>query len=111
MPLLIQRPSPVPLADLVVKKGWKRWRESSRRIPLPVSVTEMAMPRRDVQQIKRGPERDATPVIVHSSKDLSPRETDDLKSMGALIFPKREFSSDFGSERLHELLAVAGIGK
>ncbi len=48
MPLLIQRPRPVPLADLVVKKGWKRRRASSGRIPMPVSVTEIAIPRRRV---------------------------------------------------------------
>lgn len=64
-----------------------------------------------LREMKRDPQKISPPVIVHSSKDLTARETDDLTSMGALIFPKRDFSSDFGSERLHELLAVAGIGK
>jgi signal transduction histidine kinase/DNA-binding response OmpR family regulator len=64
-----------------------------------------------LREMNRDPIGISPPVIVHSSRDLSSRETDDLASMGALIFPKRDFSSEFGSERLRELLAVAGIGK
>jgi signal transduction histidine kinase/DNA-binding response OmpR family regulator len=76
---------------------------------------DLAMPDLTGFEVLRELNRDSikisAPVIVHSSKDLSARETDDLASMGAFIFSKQDFSSDFGSERLRELLAVAGIGK
>ena len=45
MPLLIQRPRPVPLVDLVLKNGWKRRFASSGWMPMPVSTMEMAVPR------------------------------------------------------------------
>jgi signal transduction histidine kinase/CheY-like chemotaxis protein len=64
-----------------------------------------------LRELNRDPIRTPPPVIVHSSKDLSARETDDLVSMGAFIFPKGNFSSEFGSERLRELLTLTGIGK
>ncbi len=49
------------------------------------------------------------PVIIHTSKDLSPEEQDELSSLGAVLYPKREFSSDEGSEKLQELLKFAGM--
>jgi signal transduction histidine kinase/CheY-like chemotaxis protein len=64
-----------------------------------------------LRELNRDPIRTSPPVIVHSSKDLSAREIDDLASMGAFIFPKGNFSSEFGSERLRELLTLTGIGK
>jgi CheY-like chemotaxis protein len=64
-----------------------------------------------LRELNRDPIRTCPPVIVHSSKDLSARETDDLASMGAFIFPKANFSSEFGPERLRELLTLTGIGK
>jgi signal transduction histidine kinase/DNA-binding response OmpR family regulator len=64
-----------------------------------------------LREINRAPVKTTTPVIVHSSKDLSSQETDDLVSMGALIFPKRDLSSESGSEKLREVLTAAGIGK
>src|SRR6202044_2868130 len=39
-----------------------------------------------LREIKRDPLTNSTPVIVHSSKELSTRETADLAGMGALIF-------------------------
>jgi signal transduction histidine kinase/CheY-like chemotaxis protein len=64
-----------------------------------------------LRELNRDPIRTCPPVIIHSSKDLSARETDDLASMGAFIFPKANFSSEFGPERLRELLTLTGIGK
>lgn len=64
-----------------------------------------------LRELNRDPNRTSPPVIVHSSKDLSSREIDDLASMGAFIFPKGNFSSEFGSESLRELLTLTGIGK
>jgi signal transduction histidine kinase/DNA-binding response OmpR family regulator len=64
-----------------------------------------------LRELNREPSRPSAPVIVHSSQDLSARETDDLASMGAFIFPKKDFSSEFGSQRLRELLTLTGIGK
>ncbi len=46
IPLLIQRPSPVPLLDFVLKNGSKSLFASSARIPVPVSKMEMRIPRR-----------------------------------------------------------------
>ncbi|MGA2848202.1 MAG: ATP-binding protein [Terracidiphilus sp.] len=64
-----------------------------------------------LRELNRDPVRISTPIIVHSSKDLSAQETNALEGMGAFIFPKRELSSEFGSEKLREMLKVAGIGK
>jgi hypothetical protein len=50
------------------------------------------------------------PIIVHTSKDLSSQEAEELASLGALIYPKREFSSEEGSKELREVLVAAGIG-
>jgi signal transduction histidine kinase/DNA-binding response OmpR family regulator len=64
-----------------------------------------------LREIRRNPVKRDIPIIIHSSKDLSPAETEELISLGALIYPKREFNSPEGSERLREVLAVAGIGQ
>jgi hypothetical protein len=37
-------------------------------------------------------------------------ETDELRSLGALIYSKREFSDDDEKLRLREVIASAGIG-
>jgi signal transduction histidine kinase/DNA-binding response OmpR family regulator len=50
------------------------------------------------------------PVIIHTSKDLSPEEVKDLSMLGAVIYPKREFSSNEGEEGLRKVLSTAGIG-
>lgn len=63
-----------------------------------------------LRELTRDSDKVPTPVIVHSSKDLSVREIEDLKSMGAFLFPKRDLSSESGSEKLCEVLAAAGIG-
>ena len=42
---LTQRPRPVPVASLVVKKGSKMWRRASWEMPQPVSATETRTPR------------------------------------------------------------------
>jgi CheY-like chemotaxis protein len=64
-----------------------------------------------LRELNRDPVKISAPIIVHSSKDLSTQEIDLLSGMGAFIFPKRELSSDPGSEKLREILSVAGIGK
>jgi signal transduction histidine kinase/DNA-binding response OmpR family regulator len=64
-----------------------------------------------LREIKQNPLNKTMPVIIHSSKDLTPREADELAALGALSFPKSDLSSDSGMERLREVLAVAGIGQ
>jgi CheY-like chemotaxis protein len=64
-----------------------------------------------LREIRRNPSTKTTPVVVHTSKDLSEEEVGELTGLGAVIYPKREFSSNEGSERLREVLAIAGIGQ
>jgi signal transduction histidine kinase/DNA-binding response OmpR family regulator len=63
-----------------------------------------------LREIRLKPMKRAIPIIVHSSKDLSPAETDELANLGALIYPKHDFNNPEGLERLREVLAAAGIG-
>jgi CheY-like chemotaxis protein len=64
-----------------------------------------------LREIRRNPSTRTTPVVIHTSKDLSPEEVGELSDLGAVIYPKREFSSNEGSERLREVLTTAGIGQ
>jgi signal transduction histidine kinase/CheY-like chemotaxis protein len=64
-----------------------------------------------LREIRRNPSTKTTPVVVHTSKDLSEEEASDLTDLGAVIYPKRESSSNEGSERLREVLGIAGIGQ
>jgi DNA-binding response OmpR family regulator/anti-sigma regulatory factor (Ser/Thr protein kinase) len=63
-----------------------------------------------LREIRHNPERRTVPVIIHTSKDLSSQEIDELTSLGALIYLKRDFSGKEGSEKLREVMAGAGIG-
>ena len=63
-----------------------------------------------LHEIRRDPSKRLIPVIVHTSKDLSPQEIKELTNLGAVLYPKREFSSNEGSNSLREILAAAGIG-
>jgi len=63
-----------------------------------------------LREIRRNPLKRTIPIIVHTSKDLSSQEVEELASLGASIYPKREFSSKEGSKDLREVLAAAGIG-
>lgn len=63
-----------------------------------------------LQEIRRNGSTAHIPVIVHSSKDLSAQELDDLSRLGAVLYPKREVSSEEGATRLREILTSAGIG-
>jgi CheY-like chemotaxis protein len=63
-----------------------------------------------LREIRHNPENGTVPVIIHTSKDLSLMETDELRSLGALIYSKREFSDDDEKLRLREVIASAGIG-
>jgi signal transduction histidine kinase/DNA-binding response OmpR family regulator len=62
-----------------------------------------------LREMRRSTSAGTIPVIVHTSKDLSPQETGSLTDLGAVIYPKREFSSHEGSLRLREVLATAGF--
>jgi signal transduction histidine kinase/DNA-binding response OmpR family regulator len=62
-----------------------------------------------LREMKRDAMRSGTPVIIHSSKELSNRELEEIASLGAYSFPKREFSGGSGAEKLRELLSIAGI--
>lgn len=83
--------------------------------PLDGIFLDLAMPDLTgfevLRELNRDPVKTSAPVIIHSSKDLSSREIDDLAKMGAYIFPKRNFSSESGPERLREILQASGIGK
>jgi signal transduction histidine kinase/DNA-binding response OmpR family regulator len=52
----------------------------------------------------------ATPVIIHSSRELSDHERALLSNANALIYSKQEFSREDGWRGLVQLLATAGIG-
>jgi signal transduction histidine kinase/CheY-like chemotaxis protein len=62
-----------------------------------------------LREMRRNPSTKSIPVIVHTSKDLSPEEADSLTQLAAVIYPKREFSSAEGSGKLREVLATAGF--
>ncbi len=62
-----------------------------------------------LREMRRSPSTERIPVIVHTSKDLSPQEVDSLADLGAVIYHKREFSSTEGSGKLKEVLATAGF--
>jgi signal transduction histidine kinase/CheY-like chemotaxis protein len=64
-----------------------------------------------LREIRRNPATKTTPVVVHTSKDLSEEEAGELTGLAAVIYPKREFGSEESSERLREVLAIAGIGQ
>jgi len=63
-----------------------------------------------LREIRHNTSTEQVPVIVHSSKDLSSQELEELSKLGAVIYPKREFSSNEGVGRLREVLSTAGIG-
>jgi len=63
-----------------------------------------------LREIRRNPKKRTIPIIVHTSKDLSSQELEELANLGAMVYPKREFSSDEASKKLREVLAAAGIG-
>jgi signal transduction histidine kinase/CheY-like chemotaxis protein len=62
-----------------------------------------------LREMRRSPSTESIPVIVHTSKDLSPQEADSLTDLGAVIYHKREFTSTEGSGKLKEVLATAGF--
>jgi signal transduction histidine kinase/DNA-binding response OmpR family regulator len=63
-----------------------------------------------VREVRRNPLKRAIPIIIHSSKDLSPAEMAELANLGALLYPKRELNTLEGLEKLREVLAGAGLG-
>jgi signal transduction histidine kinase/DNA-binding response OmpR family regulator len=63
-----------------------------------------------LREMRLDPSTKDIPVVIHSSKELSAQEVEYLSSMGAVIFPKREFGGDSGTQKLREILATVGIG-
>ena len=63
-----------------------------------------------LREIRHNPRKKTMPVIIHTSKALSHMETDELKSLGAFLYSKHEFSGDDQKQRLREVIASAGIG-
>ncbi|WP_216841248.1 ATP-binding protein [Acidobacterium sp. S8] len=51
------------------------------------------------------------PVIIHSSKNLSPQESNLISDMGAVVYPKRKLAEDGLPESLVEIIEAAGISK
>jgi CheY-like chemotaxis protein len=49
------------------------------------------------------------PIIVHSSKNLSPSESNLIADMRAIIYSKQDFAADQNSEALRRALKEAGI--
>jgi signal transduction histidine kinase/DNA-binding response OmpR family regulator len=62
-----------------------------------------------LRELKRNPSKCAIPVIIHSSKDLSTREVEELAALGAISFPKQDLSGQPGAQKLLDLLAAAGL--
>jgi CheY-like chemotaxis protein len=63
-----------------------------------------------LREMRQDPSTKDIPVVIHTSKELSAQEVEYLSSMGAVIFPKREFGGDSSVEKLREILATVGIG-
>ena len=63
-----------------------------------------------LREIRHNPARRTVPVIIHTSKEMSSQEADELRRLGAQIYFKRELSSPEGSEKLREVMASVGIG-
>ena len=63
-----------------------------------------------LREMRHDPSTKDIPVVIHTSKELSAQEVEYLSSMGAVIFPKREFGGDSGTQKLREILATVGIG-
>jgi signal transduction histidine kinase/DNA-binding response OmpR family regulator len=63
-----------------------------------------------LREMRHDPSTKDIPVVIHTSKELSAQEVEYLSSMGAVIFPKREFGGDSSTEKLREILATVGIG-
>ena len=63
-----------------------------------------------LREMRRNLSTQSIPVIVHTSKDLSMQEMDDLANLGTVVYPKQEFSSKGSSDRLRQVLNIAGIG-
>jgi CheY-like chemotaxis protein len=63
-----------------------------------------------LREVRRNSLKSGIPVILHSSKEFSSRETIEIASLGAFSFPKRDFSAGAGLDSLREMLAAAGMG-
>lgn len=64
-----------------------------------------------LREIRADVRKTALPVIVHTSKNLSPQEMNLISGMGAVIYPKQELPADGNSDALREALRAAGIAE
>jgi CheY-like chemotaxis protein len=62
-----------------------------------------------LREIRRNPATAGIPVIIHSSKSLSPAELSLLSDAGTVIYPKEAFGSEESMGRLQEALSAAGL--
>lgn len=64
-----------------------------------------------LREIRRHPSMQSIPVVMHTLKDLSNQEREAISRLGAFVFPKQEFRAGEGTQKLSEVLVVAGIGQ
>jgi CheY-like chemotaxis protein len=62
-----------------------------------------------LRELRGTPRTAATPIIVHTSKDLSTAEKSHLEAMGAVLYPKQPLGSAGTSEQLLQVLSAAGV--
>ena len=78
---LTQRPRPVPVASLVVKKGSKMWRRASWEMPQPVSATETRMPRIALLERAVGADDEAAAVGGHGVEGVADEVGEELAEL------------------------------
>ena len=78
-----------------------------------VVLTDLAMPGMDgfhmIDQINADPELADTPVIVVTSRKLTPEQTRELSAKVLAILPKDSFSQGGVAKKLHSILSAAGF--
>jgi CheY-like chemotaxis protein len=62
-----------------------------------------------LRELRGNSEISDTPVIIHTSKDLSALERGQLDDLGAVLYPKQPLGGAGTSEQLLHILSVAGV--
>ena len=62
-----------------------------------------------LREIRARAAKAGLPVIIHTSKNLSPQELNLISSMGAMIYPKQAIPADGNSDAIRNVLKAAGI--
>ena len=88
--------------------------EIAARQPLSVIFLDVAMPGltgfETLRELKEGNSRAReVPVVIHTSKDLSPAERDLMRRLGALEFSKQTLALPGAAEALHAILQATGV--